>query len=259
MATDTGIFPAANENGESFTETTNSRASVHLTVIHNRKRYPLELSPDLTVRDLKLQLEALTNVPADMQKLIFQGILQDETTLSELKLPSSGVKIMLIGSERSATDKIRNQVAVSATPEKTEDDTSAAENWSTTAEHRRVLTSYGKPEDAIVGFSVSEVLPDDQTLVGLHDKRGRALRLRFKAETHELWLATTSATHKIPLSTIQAVDHQPIVDDPGYHIMAFQLGPTIKSRFFVYWVPAQYVESIKTKALQHKCQQRKPP
>ncbi len=99
---------------------------------------------------------------------------------------------------------------------------------------------------------MKEVLADDALLTGLYDKRGKPLRLRFRADSRELWLATPSATHKIPLETIKAVDNQPIAGHAEHHIMAFQLGPTTKSRFFIYWVPAQFVESIKTKALQYR-------
>lgn len=126
-------------------------------------------------------------------------------------------------------------------------------DWSSEPEHSRVLEKFGHPEDAVVGIVNSQdILVPDEALTGLYDKRGHALRLRFKSETSELWLTTSSVTHKIPLATIFAVESQPIKGHAEYHIMAFQLGPTKKSRFFVYWVPAQYVESIRTIAMQHR-------
>lgn len=79
--------------------------NISLTVVHNRKRYPLHLPSQSTVRLLKQQLEELTNVPVDMQKLIFHGILDDESTLLNLKLPVRDAKIMLIGNVRDATDQ----------------------------------------------------------------------------------------------------------------------------------------------------------
>ncbi|VDN16179.1 unnamed protein product [Dibothriocephalus latus] len=120
-------------------------------------------------------------------------------------------------------------------------------------EHRRVLERFGMPDDVMVGIMNSQdLLAPGEALSGMYDKRGQSLRLRFKPETSELWLATNSVTHKVPLATIHDVRSQPIKEHPEYHIMSFQLGPTKKSRFFVYWLPAQYVECIKTMVMQHR-------
>lgn len=102
MATDTQDRPVVTGNGEGLHESN----SIHVTIVHNRNRYSLNFNPDTTVREMKLQLETMTNVSVDMQKLIFQGILQDDTVLANLQLPSRDAKIMLIGSERSVAEKV---------------------------------------------------------------------------------------------------------------------------------------------------------
>ena len=73
--------------------------------------------------------------------------------------------------------------------------------------------------------------------------------------------AVIERTEKIPLASIRNVVSEAIKGDPDYHIMVgahtytcthththtqgLQLGPTEQSRYWIYWVPAQYVEAIK--------------
>ena len=64
-------------------------------------------------------------------------------------------------------------------------------------------------------------------------------------ELDQLWLGTKERTEKLPMNSIKAVVSEPIKGQEEYHIMALQLGPTEASRYFIYWVPAQYVDAIK--------------
>ena len=52
-------------------------------------------------------------------------------------------------------------------------------------------------------------------------------------------------TEKLPLNSIKSVVSEPIDGHKEYHIVALQLGPTEASRYWIYWVPAQYVDAIK--------------
>ncbi|KAL7061653.1 hypothetical protein AAHC03_0728 [Spirometra sp. Aus1] len=243
------------EGAATKASSSSSDECVSLTVVHNRHRYDLTFPINSTVLSMKERLESLTNVPADMQKLVFHGILDDSKRLSELKLPPRDAKLMLIGSERSAAEQVRKAEQkgqpAEASPGPVNEDSDS--DLSSDGEHRRVLERFGMPDDVMVGIMNSQdLLAPDEALSGMYDKRGQSLRLRFKPETSELWLATNSVTHKVPLATIHDVRSQPIKEHPEYHIMAFQLGPTKKSRFFVYWLPAQYVECIKTMVMQHR-------
>ncbi|VDM32428.1 unnamed protein product [Hydatigera taeniaeformis] len=225
-------------------------AVVRLTVQHNRSHYSLELRPDCTVEDLKDKLEAVTNVPVDKQKLIFRGILKNDMKIANLKLPGREAKIMLIGTERDApVASDLSTVSATESDTNTENEPPPEEDKEIVACHKHVIETFGKPDNAKTSFSVPVTLADNETLTGLLDKKGKPLRLRFHPESSELWMATPSATYKIPLDTVKEVEHHPILGHPGYHIMSFQLGPTRKSRFFIYWVPEQYVASIKKKAL----------
>ena len=51
------------------------------------------------------------------------------------------------------------------------------------------------------------------------------------------------------MGSIKAVVSEAIVGSEEYHMMGIQLGPTEASRYWVYWVPAQYVDSIKDAVL----------
>ncbi|CAH8525154.1 unnamed protein product [Schistosoma rodhaini] len=228
---------------------------ISLTVLHNRVKHHLVFQSSTTIAEVKRSLEPLTHVPVDMQKLIFRGILSDNTTLGELSLPGKDVKLMLVGTKPSEAEQVRLSEANNHANEEISDDcrSEVSMDWSDQTEHKQVLERYGKPENAMVGIlNTEEILDPNECLLGLCDKRGQPLRLRIKPDSGELWLATKDVTHKFPLATIHDVVSQPIKGHPEYHIMAFQLGPTPKSRYFVYWLPSQYVESIKTMVLQYK-------
>ena len=82
-------------------------------------------------------------------------------------------------------------------------------------------------------------------LSGMLNKHGGKVRLTFKMEQDQLWIGTKERTEKIGMSSIKNVLSEPIEGHPGYHIVSLQLGPTQASSYFVYWVPAQYVDAIK--------------
>ena len=103
----------------------------------------------------------------------------------------------------------------------------------------------GKPEEALPGKKgVKEALPS-VPLSGMLNKHGGKVRLTFKLELDQLWIGTKERTEKLGMSSIKSVVSEPIDDHDEYHIMALQLGPTEASRYWIYWVPAQYVEAIK--------------
>lgn len=62
-------------------------------------------------------------------------------------------------------------------------------------------------------------------------------------------LCITERTQKVQMSSIQSVVSEPITGHEEYHILALQLGPTEQSRYWIYWVPAQYVDAIKDTVL----------
>ncbi|CAG5897976.1 unnamed protein product [Menidia menidia] len=86
-------------------------------------------------------------------------------------------------------------------------------------------------------------------LAGMFNKSGGKVRLTFKLEQDQLWIGTKERTEKVPMGSIKNVLSEPIEDHEDYHMMAFQLGPTEASQYWVYWVPAQFVDAIKDTVL----------
>lgn len=114
--------------------------------------------------------------------------------------------------------------------------------------HRKVLDK-GIPPDAMPGLKgVKEPLPP-VPLSGMLNKHGGKVRLTFKPEQDQLWLGTKERTEKLAMTSIKSITSEPIKDHEEYHIMGLQLGPTEASRYWVYWVPAQYIEAIKDAVL----------
>nr|XP_056708508.1 ubiquitin domain-containing protein UBFD1-like [Euleptes europaea] len=101
-------------------------------------------------------------------------------------------------------------------------------------QHRKVLDK-GKPDDVMPSVKgVQERLPT-VPLSGMYNKSGGKVRLTFKLEQDQLWIGTKERTEKLPMGSIKNV--------------AFQLGPTEASYYWVYWVPIQYVDAIKDTVL----------
>lgn len=101
-------------------------------------------------------------------------------------------------------------------------------------------------------------------------------------DSHVFLFFSTERTEKVPMGSIKNVVSEPIEGHEGYHMMvtvliqkyldlkylwwnltvparglilllvplqAFQLGPTEASQYWVYWVPAQFVDAIKDTVL----------
>ncbi|XP_050421250.1 ubiquitin domain-containing protein UBFD1-like [Adelges cooleyi] len=215
--------------------------TVELTIIHNKDKYTVPISQSATIRQLKDKLVEIIDVPSVMQKIMIKGLAKDEQTLESLNVNSSS-KIMVVGA------KLQDIAAVSAAS--TEDSSSAKASTSTKEPlckkklHYKILER-GIPEDAMVGIlNIKDPLPP-YPLSGMLNKHGGKVRLTFKLELDQLWIGTKERTQKIAMNTIKQVVSEPIEGHAEYHIMGFQLGPTEASRYWVYWVPAQYIDSIK--------------
>jgi len=215
---------------------------VEFKVVFNKKKFDITFGLDDTVGALKVHLADIIQVPNTMQKIMIKGLAKDEMSLRKLGV-TKGSKVMVIGStlndvlevaKKPSTQQLKEEAAEAA----------VKEAWSEQKVHKKVLEK-GKPEDAMPGLkNRKEALPP-APLSGMLNKAGGKVRLTFKLEMDQLWLGTKERTEKIPMNSIKSVTSEAIVGTEEYHIMALQLGPTEASRYFVYWVPAQYVDSIK--------------
>ena len=232
-----------NDGKNAATEDEDGGEKVEFKVIFNKKKYDVSFPLDKDVAALKVHLQAIIDIPPAMMKVMIKGLAKDEMTLRSLGVNKSS-KVMVIGSS------LNDVLSVSATPSAAQlkEEEKAAKKAETSSSrekmHKKVLDK-GKPDEALPGKKgVKEALPS-VPLSGMLNKHGGKVRLTFKLELDQLWIGTKERTEKLGMSSIKSVVSEPIDDHDEYHIMALQLGPTEASRYWIYWVPAQYVEAIK--------------
>lgn len=220
---------------------------ITIKVVFQKQKIDVTIAETKTIAQLKEQIQPLIGVPVNMQKIMFKGMPKDSATLIDSKIVNAS-KVMVIGSTPedvlsitpSEEDKKESENPVAS---------NAKEPITKQASHRKVLDKYGKPDDAMAGRqNRKEPLPNTP-LTGMYNKMGHKVRLTFKLEMDEIWISTKERTQKVPMSSIRQMVNEAIVDHEDYHIIAFQLGPTEASRYWIYWVPAQYVDAIRTTIL----------
>lgn len=215
---------------------------VDFTVIYNKNKFDVKFPLDDTVGQLKKHLQDIIGVPQSLQKVMIKGLAKDDRTLRDLGV-TKGAKVMVVGS------KLNDVLAVStpSAQEVAEEKSSVAatkEPFCRQKMHRKVLDK-GVPEDVMPGIkNAKEALPPFP-LSGMLNKAGGKVRLTFKLELDQVWIGTKERTDKIPMNSIKSIVSEPIEGFEQYHVMGLQLGTTEASRYWVYWVPAQYVDSIK--------------
>nr|XP_034177465.1 ubiquitin domain-containing protein UBFD1-like isoform X2 [Osmia lignaria]XP_034177550.1 ubiquitin domain-containing protein UBFD1-like isoform X2 [Osmia lignaria] len=237
------------DNDNSITSENSSQENIDFKVIYNKQRINVNFALDGTVAELKAHLQNIISVPQAMQKVMIKGLAKDEQTLRSLGV-TKGAKVMVVGS------KLDDVLAVSIPTKQDLSDEAASttnkEPLSQQKMHRKVLDK-GIPEDVMPGILNSKEPLPEFPLAGMLNKSGGKVRLTFKLEQDQLWIGTKERTDKIPMNSIKGVHSEPIHDHPEYHIMAIQLGPTEASRYWIYWVPAQYISAIKDAILGKWC------
>ncbi|KAM9744807.1 ubiquitin domain-containing protein UBFD1 [Menidia menidia] len=219
--------------------------TVDLKIIWNKNKYDLKIPLDSTGAKLKERIHSLTGLPPAMQKVMYKGLLPEDKTLREIRV-TTGAKIMVVGST------INDVLAVNTPKEVIQQEVKAEENKKEPLckqkQHRKVLDK-GKPDDIMPGIKGAKERLPTVPLAGMFNKSGGKVRLTFKLEQDQLWIGTKERTEKVPMGSIKNVLSEPIEDHEDYHMMAFQLGPTEASQYWVYWVPAQFVDAIKDTVL----------
>lgn len=227
----------------SDTENEGQVEKVDFKVVWKKNTYDVSFPLDERVDKLKEHINTLCGIPAAMMKLMYKGMLKDDSTLRDIKL-TKGAKMMVIGSTIQDVLTVAPPDPDSTKPSSSTAASSAVEPLSKQKEHRKVIEK-GVPEDAMPGIiGIKEHLPP-QPLSGMVNKHGSKVRLTFKLEEDQVWLGTKERTEKIMMGSIKNVISEPIKGYEHYHILALQLGSTELSRYWIYWVPAQYVDAIK--------------
>jgi hypothetical protein len=223
---------------------TESPSTISFKLAFGKQISDLSVPTSTTIGELKEKVQELTSVHPNMQKLLYKGQLNakpDAMTLSEASI-INGARIILMAAKM---DDILNITTGKPTKETNVPRVSAPiEQWRDMTEHKKVLEK-GKPEisdiePGLIGQKLT--MPSSGWIVAVNKYRSKT-RLSFKGE--EMWLATAERTQKVPLHSVRSVSSQAQDDLGEYHIVALQLGPTDASRYFLYWVPCQYVTIIK--------------
>jgi len=239
-------------NGESSPQGTEvipssvPKETVEFKIVYNKQRHDVTFPLDDTISTLKQHIQKLTGLPPAMQKVMYKGLAKDERTLREVGVVQ-GVKVMVVGSTMNDVLSVNTPTSTNTKDEVAEGGPSN-EPLCQQKMHKKVLDK-GLPEDAMPGIkNVKEPLPP-VPIFGMLNKSGDKVRLTFKLEVDEVWIGTKERTNKIRMSSIKTVTSEPIEGHEQYHIMALQLGPTEASRYWFYWVPAQYTDAIKDAVL----------
>lgn len=224
-------------------QASSSRETASFRVVWNKKNYEVTFPVDETADSLKQHIENLTGLPVSMQKLMYKGLVKDGSkTLRELNV-TNGVKMMVVGSTINDVMKVTPPPPGALKEEKTASG-STKEPLCKQKMHKKVLDK-GKPDDIMPGIKNKKEKLPNVPIAGMYNKYAGKVRLTFKLELDQLWIGTKERTEKIPMGSIKNVISEPIEDHDEYHMMAIQLGPTEASRYWIYWVPAQYVDAIK--------------
>lgn len=215
---------------------------VDLKVIFNKKKYDVSFPLDNDVGALKSHLQPLIGIPPAMMKVMIKGLAKDEMTLRKLGVVK-GSKIMVVGSS------INDVLQMSSTPKdvagKSGASTSKEESSVTKVKQHKKILDRGKPDDVMPGLKSGQESLPSAPLSGMLNKHGGKVRLTFKMDAGQVWIGSKERTEKVPFNTIKSVVSEPIPSHEEYHILALQLGPTEASRYYIYWLPAQFVDAIK--------------
>nr|CAB3267464.1 ubiquitin domain-containing protein UBFD1-like [Phallusia mammillata] len=233
---------AAEANNAKQIKETPVADNISFLVVFNKQKLKISWSASDTIANLKAHLHDTTGVPPALQKLMFKGLVKDEQKLSEAGIVN-GSKMMLVGSKLTdvilATTKASDKPSSSAEEEKPK-----KEPLSKQKPHAKIVDG-GIPDDAMPAYKNGHENLPEVPLCGMVNKYGHKVRLTFKLESDQVWIGTKERTDKVNMTSIKQVVSEPIHGHEEYHMLALQRGPTEQSRYWIYWVPAQYVKGIK--------------
>jgi len=218
-----------------------------IRVVHGKQTHQVDLTVADTVGDIKKELESRTNVPKQNQKLMFKKrqLKDDAVVFCDAYKLEPKDKLMLIGTPLAEL-AMAVVVPTNVTAPKMDDVVKPKENIQELSKHKKIIEK-GPPEGAVVGNSMAtEPLPEGG-LTAIYNNMGTVARLTFKEQN--ICISTKERTEKYPYATIGGITSEPIEERRGYHIVAFQMGKNDNSKYYLYYVPAQYVEAIKQMVL----------
>jgi len=236
------ITNITSQNGSDHLEIKGDELNVKM--VWNKKTYEMKVGFENTVLDFRNEVKRLTGIPVNMQKIMYKGLVKDDSlTLKQVKLTEKA-KVMVVGSTAEDVEQVKTTLPQQIKAEALASATTTKEPLCKQKIHKKVLDK-GKPDDVPVGIKGRKDSLPPAPLSGFINKAGGKVRLTFKLEVDQLWLGTKERTEKLPMSSIRNVISEPIEGHEEYHILGLQLGPTEASRYWLYWFPQQYVDAVK--------------
>lgn len=218
---------------------------ISFKMVWNKTNFSIDLGKENTVLDFRDRILELTGIPHSMQKIMYKGLVKDDSaTLVSLKI-SNGTKVMLVGSQPKDLEKVKTPTKQELKEESIKEAAASKEPLCQQKNHKKVLDK-GKPDDGLpAGIRGTQQPLPPVPLGGFVNKTGGKVRLTFKLEVDQLWIGTKERTEKLQMSSIRNVVSETIEGQEEYSILGIQLGPTEASRYWLYWFPTQYTEALK--------------
>lgn len=239
------VEPAQEEKEDvAQSETDKEVETVDFKVIFSKKKYDVTFPLDSDLGALKVHLQPLIGITPAMMKVVVKGVSKDEMTLRKLGV-TKGSKVMVVGSSLNDVLALSTKPTEKQMKEMEAKDKEAEAGSSSKAKLHKKILEKGKPDDVMPGVKGRKEPLPPVPISGMLNSRGGKVRLTFKMEMDQVWIGTKERTEKLGLTSIKNVVNEPIEGHEEYHIIALQLGPTEASRYWIYWVPAQYVDAIK--------------
>ena len=219
-----------------------------ITVKYNQDNHVLHISLQKTLKDLKDMVYEKTKLDPPLQKLMFKGELRGDTkTLEELKIRKRRTRILLVGSSLDDIMEVNAGPDAAKKSAKSNNSNSSSsssddELWCAKKEHDKIV-KLGPPLQSTKGLKDKNLpMPSDGMLHGIRDKNGTPVRLIFKSRIEQLWISTKTGSTKIHYQQIRDVKSQAIKGSEEYHIVSLIIKQT---KYFLYYVPAQYVRAVR--------------
>ncbi|KAI8474729.1 MAG: hypothetical protein J3K34DRAFT_407154 [Monoraphidium minutum] len=208
----------------------------------------LKRRADSTVAELKEEVARLWGVPVPRQKLMFRGLVKDDTATLEKLGVKDGAKVLLIGSrEEDVAAAAKPQAAPGAAAAAWDAPPEKEEPLAQQTQHKKVLEK-GRPEDGLPGIAGRQVpLAEGQNVIpGLLNSQGSKVRITFRPDLSQLWVGSATATQKIPYNSVRRIEAWPIEGQEAYSITALHLGG---GKLWLYYFPSQLVSTIKVRVI----------
>jgi len=219
---------------------------VSIRVVHGKATHYIDVGTVDTVGTVKEKIAALTNVPSVSQKLSLKGkaLKDDALNFNTTYTLGKKDKLILIGTPiAEALMAVTKPSDVKPPPD---EPVVKEEPLQEVTKHKKILDK-GLPPDAEVGNAMDTMPLPEGGLKGIYDTMGNIVRLTFKFEAPAvIEIKSKERTTKFPMGSVRDVTSQKIEGRGGYHIVTLKMGSKDdKSAYYLYYVPAQYVEALK--------------